>query len=141
MEACVPIIDVYIPDDLFPVERDADLGRHLINCLVRHEGFEDPVPEYVQRISTAYVHRLPVASIQTIAESEAKVVRIHATYHPGGLDTPRMRGFIAEATQIVSDVSGDPGLFDRTWVTLAETVEGGWGVSGKSIRDQNSKNT
>jgi len=51
-----------------------------------------------------------------------------------------MRAFIAEATEIVTKISGDPSLFGRTWVTLSETIEGGWGINGKSIRDPESKN-
>jgi hypothetical protein len=132
----MPMIDVYVPDEVIPAGKDSELALALITCLVRHEGFGDPAPEYVQRISSAYVHRVPGGSVHTIAQSPAKIVRVHATFHPGGLTTESMRGFIAEATHIVTDFSGDLSLFDRIWVTLCETVEGGWGVSGKSIRDR-----
>jgi phenylpyruvate tautomerase PptA (4-oxalocrotonate tautomerase family) len=132
----MPIIDVYFPEGVFPVEKDQELAQALITCLVRHEGFGDPAPEFVQRISTSYIHRLPKTSVHTIAQSQAEVVRLHITFHPGGLDTARMRSFIAEATEIVTKISGDPSLFDRTWVTLSETIEGGWGLSGKSVRDR-----
>ncbi|WP_158807354.1 hypothetical protein [Beijerinckia sp. L45] len=135
----MPIIDLYLPEGIISVEKEQELAKRLITCLVRHEGFGDPAPEFVQRISTAYIHRLPITSVHTIAQGQARVVRVHATYHPGGLDTLRMRGFIAEATQIVVDTTGDPNLFDRTWITLSETVEGGWGINGKSVRDKTSQ--
>ena len=103
-------------------------------------GHSNPAPEFVQRISTSYIHRLPKTAVHTIAQREAEVVRVHATFHPGGLNTASMRGFIGEATAIVTEISGDPTLFDRTWITLSETIEGGWGLSGKSVRDQDTQN-
>ena len=132
----MPIIDIYLPEGLIAAEKDQELAQRLITCLVRHEGFGDPAPEFVQRISTSYIHRLPRSAVHTIAQGQAEVVRLHVTCHPGGLDTARMRAFIGEATGIVTEIAGDPGLFDRVWVTLSETVEGGWGISGKSVRDR-----
>lgn len=132
----MPIIDIYVPEGVVAAEKEEELARSLITCLVRHEGFGDPAPEFVQHVSTAYIHRMPRGAVHTIAESRAEVVRLHVTFHPGGLDTGRMRGFIAEAPGIVTEISGKPGLFNRIWVTLCETVEGGWGIGGKSIRDR-----
>ena len=131
----MPMIDIYLPENIAP-DKDQELAQRVVTSMVRHEGFGDPAPAYVQRISTAYIHRMPKGAVHTIATADAEIVRIHATFHPGGLDTERMRAFIAEATSIVADIADDPELLHRTWVTLSETVEGGWGVDGKSIRDR-----
>jgi phenylpyruvate tautomerase PptA (4-oxalocrotonate tautomerase family) len=40
---------------------------------------------------------------------------------------------VAEATQIVAKISGDPGQAARTWVLLTEAAEGGWGIAGTAF--------
>jgi phenylpyruvate tautomerase PptA (4-oxalocrotonate tautomerase family) len=37
---------------------------------------------------------------------------------------------VERATQIVTEVSGDPSQASRTWVFLTEAAEGGWEIGG-----------
>src|ERR1700677_3820847 len=40
---------------------------------------------------------------------------------------------IAEATEIVANIAGDPTQGARTWVLLTEAAEGGWGIAGTAF--------
>jgi phenylpyruvate tautomerase PptA (4-oxalocrotonate tautomerase family) len=40
---------------------------------------------------------------------------------------------VAEATEIVARISGDPSQAGRTWVLLTEAAEGGWGIAGTAL--------
>jgi len=40
---------------------------------------------------------------------------------------------VAEITQIVARVSGDPTQPGRTWVLLTEAAEGGWEIAGTAF--------
>ena len=40
---------------------------------------------------------------------------------------------VAEVTEIVAKISGDPSQSARTWVFLTEAAEGGWGIAGTAF--------
>ena len=40
---------------------------------------------------------------------------------------------VAEVTEIVAKISGDPSQSARTWVLLTEAAEGGWGLAGTAF--------
>ena len=40
---------------------------------------------------------------------------------------------VADVTQIVARIAGDPSQGDRTWVLLTEAAEGGWGIAGTAF--------
>jgi phenylpyruvate tautomerase PptA (4-oxalocrotonate tautomerase family) len=48
---------------------------------------------------------------------------------PGVLNRAEQKQLLAEATQIIARISGDPGQAARTWVLLTEAAEGGWGIA------------
>ncbi len=51
----------------------------------------------------------------------------------GGLSRDGQRQLVAEATQIVARIAGDPSQASRTWVLLTEAAEGGWGIAGTAF--------
>jgi hypothetical protein len=42
----------------------------------------------------------------------------------------RRRGFIGDATEIVGSLSIEAHDAQHTWVTVSNTVDGGWGIAG-----------
>jgi phenylpyruvate tautomerase PptA (4-oxalocrotonate tautomerase family) len=45
-------------------------------------------------------------------------------------DTARQIAVVRQLTELASRGASDPTLLDRTWVILAEAIEGGWGLKG-----------
>jgi len=52
---------------------------------------------------------------------------------PGALDRAGQRALVADVTQIVAKIAGDPTQAGRTWVLLTEAAEGGWGIAGRAF--------
>ena len=73
------------------------------------------------------------AAVQTAATALARTVRIQIITPPGSLNRKGQRQIVKEATEIVSNVAGDPTLPARTWVVLTEATEGGWGMFGTAF--------
>ncbi len=48
-------------------------------------------------------------------------------------------GYIAEATQIIHDLSGGRQPKDRIWVNVVHAVEGTWGIGGQAMTSQQLK--
>ena len=40
---------------------------------------------------------------------------------------------VADVTQIVARIAGDPSQGGRTWVLPTEAAEGGWGIAGTAF--------
>jgi phenylpyruvate tautomerase PptA (4-oxalocrotonate tautomerase family) len=49
------------------------------------------------------------------------------------LNRAGQKSFVAEATEIVAKIAGDPTQAGRTWVLLTEAAEGGWGIAGTAF--------
>ena len=49
------------------------------------------------------------------------------------LNRDGQKQLVAEATQIVARIAGDPSQTTRTWVLLTEAAEGGWGIAGTAF--------
>ncbi|SRR5216684_5185782 len=77
----------------------------------------------------AYIHRMPATAVNTAASSSARTVRVQVLTPPGVLKRPAQKQSVADITQIVTKISGDPGQAGRTWVLLTEAAEGGWGTA------------
>jgi len=43
---------------------------------------------------------------------------------------------VQQLTAIVAAAAGDPMLADRTWVLLTEAPDGGWGLKGHAITNE-----
>ena len=126
----MPMIDVYLPTDLLPADADTALGHELTHAVLRAEGVAQPGPFHLDN-TAAFVHRLPAAAISTASQSSAPVVRVQIVTPPGSLNRDGQRQIVAEATEIVSRLAGDPA--PRTWVILTEAAEGGWGLFGTAF--------
>ena len=128
----MPMIDVYAVADLFPPGADRQLGEELTLALVRAEGVEKPGPTHLNNTG-AYIHRMPATAINTAASGSARTVRVQVLTPPGVLNRPAQKQLVADITEIVTRISGDPGQAGRTWVLLTEAAEGGWGISGTAF--------
>jgi phenylpyruvate tautomerase PptA (4-oxalocrotonate tautomerase family) len=126
------MIDVYAPADLFPADADRPLGEALTLAVLRAEGVATPGPFHTHN-TAAYIHRMPASTVQTAATALARTVRIQVITPPGSLNREGQKQLVKEATEIVTQLSGDPSQAARTWVLLTEAAEGGWGLLGTAF--------
>ena len=117
-------------------ERSADLSRLYHDGLlaedstcarVRWEGVPDLA--LFRDNTAAFVHDLAADSVANVA-GESNYVRVQVLTPAGVLDRDKQLGVVSELTEIVAAAAGDPSLAQRTWVLLAESPDGGWGVAG-----------
>ena len=128
----MPMIDVYAPTDLFPVSADRQLAEELTAALLKAEGVANPGPTHTNNTG-AYIHRMPPSTVNTAAQGSARTVRVQVVTPPGVLSRAGQKQLVAEATEIVARISGDPTQSGRTWVLLTEAAEGGWGIAGTAF--------
>lgn len=128
----MPMIDVYVPDDLLPKDADRALGEKMALAVLRAEGVPSPGPFHANN-TAAYIHRLPASAVQTAATAQARTVRVQVITPPGALSRDGQRMFVKEATDIVVQACGDASQAQRTWVILTEATEGGWGIAGTAF--------
>ena len=128
----MPMIDVYAAADLFPANADRDLAAELTSALLRAEGVINPGPTHTNNTG-AYIHRLPPSAVNTAAQGNARTVRVQILTPPGVLSREGQKQLVADVTQIVARIAGDPSQGGRTWVLLTEAAEGGWGIAGTAF--------
>jgi phenylpyruvate tautomerase PptA (4-oxalocrotonate tautomerase family) len=128
----MPMIDVYAAADLFPADADRRLAEELTAALLKAEGAANPGPTQTNNTG-AYIHRLPPSAVNTAAQGNARTVRVQVLTPPGVLSREGQKQLVAEATQIVAKIAGDPSQAAPTWVLLTEAAEGGWGISGTAF--------
>jgi phenylpyruvate tautomerase PptA (4-oxalocrotonate tautomerase family) len=128
----MPMIDVYVPSDLFPAGADREVAQDLTLALLRAEGVQQPAPVQLNN-TAAYIHRLNPAVVHTAGTASARTVRIQVLTPPGALNRTGQKSFVADATAIVARIAGDPTQGTRTWVLLTEAVEGGWGIASTAF--------
>src|SRR5258707_13849176 len=109
----MPMIDVYAAADLFPAGADRQLGEELTLALLRAEGVEKPGPTHLNNTG-AYIHRMPATAVNTAASGSARTDRVQVLTPPGVLKRPSQNQLVADITQIVTRMSGDPGQPGRT---------------------------
>src|SRR5580693_174207 len=126
------MIDVYAASDLFPVGTDGQLGHELTMAVLRAEGVATPGPFHLNN-TAAYIHRLDPKAVHTAAADSARTVRVQVITPPGALNRDGQKSLVAEATQIIAKIAGDPTQCARTWVLLTEAAEGGWGIAGTAF--------
>jgi phenylpyruvate tautomerase PptA (4-oxalocrotonate tautomerase family) len=124
----MPAIDVYLPEGLLPDGQERTLAAGLTAALLEAEGA--PLADPYLENTSAYIHVLPAAAVHTAGTDRAKTVRVQVLTPPGVLGRDAQRQLVAQATEIVAEVVGDPTVTGRTWVFLTEAAEGGWGISG-----------
>jgi phenylpyruvate tautomerase PptA (4-oxalocrotonate tautomerase family) len=128
----MPMIDVYAAADLFPEGSDRTLAAELTTALLRAEGVANPGPAHTNNTG-AYIHRMPAEAVHTAATDRARTVRVQVIMPPGALTRDGQRQLVADATEIVARIAGDPTQVGRTWVLLSEAAEGGWGMAGTAF--------
>ncbi len=128
----MPMIDVYAAADLFPAGADRDRAAELTSALLRAEGVINPGPTHTNNTG-AYIHRLPPSAVNTAAQGNARTVRVQVLTPPGVLSREGQKQLVADVTQIVARIAGDPSQAGRTWVLLTEAAEGGWGIAGTAF--------
>lgn len=79
--------------------------------------------------TAAFIHELPADAFGD-ANGNSNHVRVDVLTPAGILDRDKKLGVTRELTEIVVLAAGDPGLAGRTWVLIAETPDGGWGLGG-----------
>lgn len=79
--------------------------------------------------TAAFIHELPADAFGD-ANGDSNHVRVDVLTPVGILDRDKKLGVTRELTEIVVAAAGDPRLTDRTWVLIAETPDGGWGLGG-----------
>jgi len=125
----MPMIDVYLPDDVLPDGADADLTTQLTHAVLRAEGVTAPGAFHLDN-TAAFVHRLAPQAVGTAGAARARAVRVQVITPPGSLDREGQRQIVREATDIVA---GTVATDVRTWVILTEAAEGGWGIAGTAF--------
>jgi phenylpyruvate tautomerase PptA (4-oxalocrotonate tautomerase family) len=128
----MPMIDVYAPADLFPNGADRRLAEELTLALLRAEGVATPTRYHLNN-TAAYIHRLEPNAVHTAATDSARTVRVQVLTPPAALSRDGQKQLVAEVTEIVATVAGDPTQAERTWVLLTEAAEGGWGIAGTAF--------
>ena len=128
----MPMIDVYAASDLFPEGSDRGLAAELTAALLRAEGVSTPAAAHLDNTG-AYIHRMPASSVHRARTDAARTVRVQVITPPGVLTRDGQKQLVADATQIVARIAGDPGQAARTWVLLSEAAEGGWGIAGTAF--------
>ena len=126
------MIDVYAAADLLPADADRRLAEELTAALLKAEGVVNPGPTHTNNTG-AYIHRLPPSAVNTAAQGNARTVRVQVVTPPGVLTREAQKQLVADATQIIARISGDPSQVNRTWVLLTEAAEGGWGIAGTAF--------
>ena len=134
----MPIIDVYAPIDTFPTGAERALAQQLTAVVKQAEGFGEPVPDAIKAITGCYLHWLPADAVHTAASDQARIIRVQVTVAAGGLDQDGHDTVVAQITDIIVEMSGDPSLVQGTWVIITEAVEGGWGINGIAYGRHNS---
>jgi phenylpyruvate tautomerase PptA (4-oxalocrotonate tautomerase family) len=121
----MPMIDVYAAAGTFADKHT--LARDLAAAVMRWEQVPE-LPLFADN-TAAFIHEMEQAAISNVA-GESNYVRVQVLTPVGVLDRDKQLGVVKELTEIVARAAGDPSLSDRTWVLLAESPEGGWGIAG-----------
>lgn len=79
--------------------------------------------------TAAFIHELPADAFGD-ANGDSNHIRVNVLTPVGILDRDKKLGVTRELTEIVVAAAGNPGLAARTWVLIAETPDGGWGLGG-----------
>jgi len=124
-------VDVYAPVGAFPKANEGALLQRLAECLLKWTDASD-VPMVRNNVG-AYLHLLPSAFV-TAGGVASTVVRIDVKVPEVVLSTiERRRGFIADATDIIGSLSTNDHETARTWVTISNMVDAGFGIGGQAL--------
>jgi len=122
----MPMIDIYATTGTF--QNIHQLAMDAAAVVKSVEGVPDLA--LFRKNTAAFVHEMPKGVLSNI-DGDTDYVRIQVTTNIGAL-TPREKqlAVVRRLTELAARAAGDPTLLDRTWVILAEAIEGGWGLKG-----------
>jgi phenylpyruvate tautomerase PptA (4-oxalocrotonate tautomerase family) len=103
------------------------LATDLAAAVMRWEQVPDLA--LFRRNTAALVHQMAPAAISNV-DGESDDVRVEVLTPVGVLDREKQLGVMKELTEIVAAAAGDPSIYERTWVLITESPEGGWGIGG-----------
>jgi phenylpyruvate tautomerase PptA (4-oxalocrotonate tautomerase family) len=127
----MPMIDVYAAAGTF-VDKNK-LAQDLANAVMKWEGV--PSTDLFKQNTAAFVHELPSDAISNAA-GDNNYVRVQVLTPVNVLNREKQVGVVRELTDIVAAAAGDRTLASRTWVLIAESPDGGWGINGQRSRMQ-----
>ncbi|THF83631.1 4-oxalocrotonate tautomerase [Deinococcus sp. KSM4-11] len=127
----MPMIDVTAPAGLF-ADKHA-LAVALSQAVMRWEGVPDLA--LFRDNTAAFIHELDPDAFGT-AGGDRRMVRVQVLTPVGTLDRAKQLGVVQELTQLVAQAAGDDTLAARTWVTLTESPDGGWGIAGHAYTNE-----
>ena len=121
----MPMIDVYAADGTFADKHT--LAQNIARAVMRWEQVPD-IPLFADN-TAAFIHDLPTEAISNAAGA-SDYIRVQVLTPVGVLDRDKQLGVVKELTEIVAEAAGHPSYAERTWVLIAESPEGGWGIAG-----------
>ena len=121
----MPMIDVYAAEGTFPDRKT--LAMDLASAVMRWEAVPDLA--LFRDNTAAFIHDMPSDALSNVS-GNSNYVRVQVLTPVGTLDRAKQLGVVRELTDIVAMATGDPSQADRTWVLIAESPEGGWGING-----------
>src|SRR5438552_12269641 len=121
----MPMIDVYAAEGTFSDKHT--LAQRLAQAVMRWEQVPE-IPLFADN-TAAFIHDLPAEAIANAAGA-SNYVRVQVLTPVNVLNREKQLGVVKELTEIIAAAAGDPTLSDRTWVLIAESPEGGWGIQG-----------
>ena len=121
----MPMIDVYAVAGTFGDKHH--LAQEAARTMMRWEQVPDI--DLFKDNTAAFVHELPADALANAA-GDNRYVRVQVLTPVGVLDRDKQLGVVRDLTDLVAAEAGDPTLVDRTWVLIAESPEGGWGIDG-----------
>ena len=121
----MPMIDIYATAGTFSDPHA--LARDAAATVKSIEQVPD-IPMF-RKNTAAFVHELKAGALSNV-DGDSNYVRVQVLTNEGALDRAKQIAVVRQLTDLVAAAAGDDSLKQRTWVLLAEAVEGGWGLWG-----------
>lgn len=127
----MPMIDVHCRKGF--IKDRQGLARDLAQAVMRWEKV--PVIPFFSDNTAAFIHELDADAFST-AGGGADHVRVNVMTNAAALNREQQIGLVGEITKLVAEASVDTSVAERTWVTLSEAVDGGWGIGGHAFTNE-----
>jgi len=122
----MPMIDIYATTGTFQDVHQLAMDAAAVVKSV--EGVPDVA--FFRKNTAAFVHELPKGALSNV-DGDTDYVRIQVTTNSGALtQREKQIAVVRQLTELAARAASDPTLLYRTWVILAEAIEGGWGLKG-----------
>jgi len=116
---------------VLPVGQEKVAFRRLCEALLKWTGLTGN--KFMTAAVIGSIHVIPQEHTFSGLE-ETPVVFIEWKVPPIALADRNVQiGYIAEATEIIHEMSGGRQPKERIWVNVVHAVEGGWGIAGQAM--------